>query len=105
MGLIKRIKCLNCHELFVPDARNAKRQKYCRKPDCRKASKQASQRRWLSKPENRDYFRGPEHVKRVQEWRKAHPGYWHSKAPVRPDALQDPLIGKPAEITQQKSQF
>ena len=46
------------------------------KPGCRKASKADSQRRWLQKPENRDYFRGPEHVQRVQRWREAHPGYW-----------------------------
>ena len=27
----------------------------------------------------RDYFRGDGHVQRVQEWRKAHPGYWRKK--------------------------
>ncbi len=62
----KRKKCCNCKELFIPDPRNAKRQKYCHKPECRKASKAASQKRWLQKPENRDYFSGPENVKRVQ---------------------------------------
>jgi hypothetical protein len=29
--------------------------------------KAASQRRWLAKPENRDYFRGAEQVARVQQ--------------------------------------
>ena len=105
MGLIIRKKCRHCSELFVPDARNTKRQKYCHKPDCRKASKHASQQHWLSKPENQDYFRGPEHVKRVQAWRKANPGYWRRTASKRPDALQDRLILKPSEITQQNSQF
>ena len=37
--------------------------------------KEASQKRWLRKPENQNYFRGPENVRRVQEWRIANPGY------------------------------
>ena len=105
MGLIIKKKCRHCSELFIPDARNAKRQTYCRKPDCRKASKHASQKRWMNKPENRDYFRGQEHVKRVQAWRMVNPGYWRRTATKRQDALQDPLIVKPNEITQQNSQF
>ena len=52
-----------------------------------------SQRRWLQKPENRDYFRGPEHVLRVQRWRAAHPGYWR-RAKASRVALQDPLIAQ-----------
>jgi hypothetical protein len=35
----------------------------------------------LGKPDNRDYFRGPENVQRVQQWRAEHPGYW--KQPPR----------------------
>jgi len=74
MSGIPRIKCPHCQQLFTPDARNATRQRYCSKPACRKQSKADSQRRWLQKPENRDYFRGAEHVLRVQRWRAAHPG-------------------------------
>ncbi len=33
---------------------------YCTAPACRKASKAVSQARWLSKPQNRNYFGGPE---------------------------------------------
>jgi hypothetical protein len=33
----------------------------------------------LSKPANRDHFRGPENVQRVQEWRAKHPGYWKQR--------------------------
>jgi hypothetical protein len=77
--------------LFTPDARNANRQRYCSKPACRKHSKAESQRRWLQKEENRDYFCAPEHVQRVQRWRKQNPGYWR-RAQRRPVALQDPLI-------------
>ena len=49
---------LNCNEKHRCDHRNRGRQSYCSKPACRKASKAASQRRWLSRPENENYFRG-----------------------------------------------
>jgi hypothetical protein len=80
-----RCKCLHCKKLFVPDYRNRGRQEYCSTPDCQTASKQASQQRWLSKPDNSDYFRGPENVQRVQQWRAEHPGCWkrHSRKPRR----------------------
>ena len=95
MSGIPRIKCPHCQQLFIPDARNASRQRYCSKPACRKHSKADSQRRWLQKPENRDYFRGAEHVERVKRWRAAHPGYWR-RAKRSPVALQDPLIAQAA---------
>jgi hypothetical protein len=95
MSGITRIKCFHWHELFTPDARNATRQRYCSKPACQKQSKAESQRRWLQKEENRDYFRGAEHVLRVQRWRSAHPGYWR-RAKRSPVALQDALITQPA---------
>jgi hypothetical protein len=91
MGSIKKKKCKHCRQLFLPDPRNAKRQKYCSKPDCRKASKKDSQQRWLSKPENREHFCGPTNVSRVQQWRKDNPGYWKKNK----NALQDSLIGQP----------
>jgi hypothetical protein len=70
MSGIRKRKCRHCGKYFIPDCRNVKRQKYCGRPECLKASKRESQRRWLGKPENRDYFRSPENVKRVREWRK-----------------------------------
>ena len=89
MGMIKKKKCRNCKYLFVPDPRNQNRQEYCDKTECLKASKAASQKKWLTKPENKDYFTGPDNVKRVQEWRKKNPDYWkRSKKPV---ALQDDI--------------
>lgn len=87
--------CLFCGELFRADPRNARHQKYCLQPACRKASKAASQRAWLGKADNQDYFRGPENVARVQRWRVAHPGYWRRakgarrRRPAAPVALQD----------------
>lgn len=89
MERVKRIKCRHCEELFIPDARNKDRQKYCKKPCCRKASKAASQKKWLSKPENKNYFSGPENVYRVQQWRKRNPGYWRRKPKNKKSALQD----------------
>ena len=82
-------RCLHCNRLFVSDYRNRGRQQYCSAPACRKASKRARQQRWLSKPENRDYFRDAENVQRVQVWRREHPGYWkrHSRPATR--TLQD----------------
>ena len=81
-------KCLNCDDFFDSDSRNAGRQRYCNKPECRGASKAASQAAWLAKPQNSDYFSDHSHVVRVQAWRLAHPGY--SRA-TRKDALQDTL--------------
>lgn len=101
---IRRRKCKNCKDLFHPDPRNTSRQKFCSKPECRKASKKESQRRWLQKPENRDYFRGPDNVRRVQEWRKDHPGYWR-KSDGNKNALQDPSSGKEKEKQPVKSEL
>ncbi len=57
-------KCKHCQTFFAPDPRSARRQRHCSKPECRQASKVASQHRWLHKPGNRDYFTGPTHVER-----------------------------------------
>ena len=72
-------KCLCCKLFFDPDHRNRERQRYCAQPECRRASKSASQGAWLAKPDNRDYFRDPVHIARVQVWRAAHPGYSRGK--------------------------
>lgn len=97
MKPIQKRKCKHCHTFFLPDARNARHQQYCWKAGCRQASKAASQRKWLKKPENRDYFRGPENVRRVQQWRAVHPGYWRRKRSKSKTALQDLLTSQPAE--------
>jgi hypothetical protein len=102
--MAKRIgkrKCLCCGVFFAPDPRNRRRQRYCSKPECRKAGKAASQKLWLQKPENRHYFRGPENVSRVQEWRNTHPQYSRKNR----KALQDLLPGKPLEDPKLKPSF
>jgi hypothetical protein len=96
MGRSRKRKCKNCKELFLPDSRNGARQKYCSLPACRKASKVASQKKWLAKPENRNYFSGPDNIRRVQQWRQQHPGYWQ-KQPIEQKPLQDSLSGKTKE--------
>ena len=85
---VRRRKCLGCGELFVPDPRTRDRQRFCSKPECRCKSKAWRQRRWLKKKVNQNYFSGPEHVARVQQWRKEHPDY-SKEARLRKKALQD----------------
>ena len=94
MGCGGRRKCKCCRKLFRPDPRNRRHQYYCSAPTCRAASKAASQARWLAQPENRNYFRGPVHVARVQAWRSHHPGYWRKGRAVDP-ALQDVSTAQP----------
>jgi hypothetical protein len=91
-------KCLCCGELFEPDPRNAKRQKCCPRNACRAALKAMRQQRWLEKPQNRDYFRGTEHIERVRLWRAAHPGYWRGGKPSAATALQDAHGGQAIEV-------
>jgi hypothetical protein len=83
----RRRRCLCCQKLFSRDPRLRQRQKYCSEPECRAASKQSSQRRWLGKSDNVEYFRGEQHVERVQAWRAQNPGYWRKPA----------LIGEPLQ--------
>lgn len=85
---VRQRKCLECGELFTPDPRLKGKQEFCSKPECRCASKAHSQRKWLSKPENREYFCGDENTKRVQKWRKDNPSY-AKEAYLRKKALQD----------------
>ena len=92
-------KCLHCHIFFKPDPRSKGRQNFCSLPECRQASKKASQKKWLQKPPNRHYFCGPENVLRVQLWRNKNPGYSTRSPPASgaPQPLQDPLITQDTE--------
>jgi len=96
---IRRRRCKNCDDLFKPDSRNLKRQKFCRKPKCKEASKRYSQQKWLMKPKNIDHFSGPENVIRVQQWRQENPEYWKQKKSKKvtlliKGALQETLSAK-----------
>lgn len=92
----ERRKCPCCRKLFRPEARNRHHQRYCSKPDCRAASKASSQARWLAKPDNQDYFRGPVNVARNRAWRSRHPRYWREGA-----AQQDLLLAQPIGSTEE----
>ena len=104
MGGTKQRKCYHCRELYHPDRRNLWHQKYCSKAECQQARKRKNQRRWLSKPENRNYFKGPEHTERVRAWRAAHPEYWRRETKVA-DALQDDYLGQDAEKVEQSGKI
>ena len=90
----RRRKCRHCGQLFQPDPRNRYHQRYCSTEACRRVSKAASQRRWLHKAKNRDYFRGPENVERVRRWRAAHPGYWRRGRSLSDRALQEDSLAQ-----------
>jgi hypothetical protein len=90
--------------LFQPDARNAHHQRYCGEAACRRASKAASQRRWLGKAANREYFRGAANVERVRAWRAEHPGYWRGAqrgALQAGSALQEVYAGQAIEVAEE----
>lgn len=96
----RRKNCRHCKELFQAEARNRRHQRYCCKEDCQRASKSASQRRWLNRAENRDYFRGALNVERVRQWRARNPGYWRrgqGKGSVSESTLQEVKVGQVAE--------
>ncbi|MBU1054239.1 MAG: hypothetical protein KKC46_10465 [Proteobacteria bacterium] len=105
MGMVKKIKCRNCKRLFVPDCRNRNRQRYCKNSECRKKAKAAGQQKWLQKPENKNYFKGPLNTLRVQEWRRQHPGYWKRSFSNKQNALQDRLNAQHSEINKDNSDF
>lgn len=104
MKLTRKKKCKHCKKLFIPDHRNRDRQKYCGKLQCRKAGKAASQKKWLSKPENKNYFKGPVHVNRVRQWRQQNPGYWKRTCLRTASALQESLTPQPTENTDDNGQ-
>ncbi len=99
----KRKKCRNCGCFFIQNPRKKGQHFYCGKFECRQASKKASQKKWRDKPENRDYFRGPDHVKRVQEWRRKNPGY--SQRTNKANTLQDLLSTQSIENKSDLSDF
>jgi hypothetical protein len=91
MAKRRESKCLCCGEKFNVDVRNRGRQKYCGKQACRAAGKAARQRRWLAKPQNKNYFREADNAARVREWQRKNPGYWRNTARHKRRTLQDAL--------------
>lgn len=85
----KRPRFLCCKNVFDADPDNARHQQYHPAPTCRLASKAASQRQWLAKPENLNYHRGAPALARVRQWQAAHPEYREGQRARRRLALQD----------------
>ena len=79
--------CANCGRLFRVDPRVGDRHRFCSRARCIRASRKASQQKWLSKPENRQHFTGLSEIVRVQEWRERHPCYWRRNSDRAPFAL------------------
>ena len=92
MNRKRRRKCRHCKNLYLPDPRTKDRQHYCSSPDCKKASKAASQKKWLSQPSNRNYFRGPDQVRRVQQYWEVHPEVRRRSRRLKKKRLQDDCI-------------
>jgi hypothetical protein len=92
----KRRRCLHCRHLFHRHPRTRTQQRFCSAPECRAASKKASQQRWLRKPENQDYFCGVQHVSRVRAWRERHPESGR-ESPLSGEPLQEMIMGQPTD--------
>ena len=76
----RKRKCRCCRKWFMPDPRNAWRQKFCSARACRKASHNFSHRKWLRK--HPDAYCGIENVTRTRNWRADHRGYWRRSTPI-----------------------
>ncbi len=63
--------CRNCSCLFTPNPKTAGKQKYCSAPECKRASKKASQQKWYAK--NKGYFKGRYPYLKI--WLEKNPGY------------------------------
>jgi hypothetical protein len=103
MAKRRQSRCLCCGENFTVDVRNRGRQKYCAKKACRAAGKAARQRRWLAKPENKNYFREADNAARVREWQRRNPGYWRNTARHKGRTLQDALPPQVPESLEEKA--
>ena len=102
--------CLHCRSIFFADRRNLRHQKFCCQPACQAVSKRQAQQRWLSKLDNRDYFKGPAAVERVRAWRSRNPGYWKRPKKSPRTALQDlsatqPPMDKPVPQSDPRDLF
>lgn len=73
---------MHCGCQFVPDPRTAQRQRYCARPVCVQSSRAAARRKWRRKGANRESYSGLPDLVRMQEWRRANPGYWHRRTKV-----------------------
>ena len=105
MSTRRRRKCRNCGQLFRPDPRNVRHQRYCSGSACRRArASRPVSAAGCPRRQNRDYFRGPEQVERVRAWRTAHPGYARKRSRGQ-DALQEHSSAQPVDTKKQSDVF
>ena len=65
-------RCLNCGELFEPDPRTARFQKFCGDQACQRARRRRKLRRWrILHPDRANHYQP-----KVRAWAKAYPNYW-----------------------------
>jgi len=69
--------CCVCHNPFIPSKYSGNRQVVCERVECRRKIKRRRQASWVDR--NRDYFKGPENVERVREWRRKNPDWRERK--------------------------
>lgn len=75
-------RCAHCGDRFIVNPRVGARHRFCGKPICARASKQAAQRKWLRKNGDHDYFAGKPAALRVRRWRQETPKYWNGETRV-----------------------
>lgn len=96
----RRRRCVCCGELFREEPRSRGRQRFCSRAECRAASKAASQRRWLNKPENQGYFSGASNLERVRAWRATCNDKLKKSARTK-RVLQDPSSAVVTDLTRE----
>ena len=75
MPILKRA-CAVCDKSFIPNKFASARQTVCTAPGCHRSAKKTRQADWQAR--NPEYFRGPENVERVRQWRQQNPD-WRKK--------------------------
>ena len=77
-------KCPYCKICFTPHVKVGSRQKTCGKPECKKALKAETNRRWREK--NPDHYQND--YPRLRQWLDDHPGYLKDYRESHPGYVQ-----------------
>ena len=77
-------KCPYCKICFTPHVKVGSRQKTCGKPECKKALKAETNRRWREK--NPDHYQND--YPRLRQWLDDHPGYLKEYRESHPEYVQ-----------------
>ncbi len=93
-------KCAHCGRRFRVDPRVGRHHRFCSRPVCAKISRATAQRRWLEREKQRE-VESKADVYRMQDWRKAHPGYWRRKTQVGRYILRGELANVAREFALQ----